>query len=493
MKTHKIYLYTIAVVSFFLGTCKKVLDQQPINTFDAVTRYQTIEDFEFSLNGTYSLFRTGNYYGNGSSGSFSTLPDMMTDNTLETGSSLANYATLANWAYASDDDNIRNTWLQSYAIISQANLTINGTGKSKKIDDFIANADTKEQATIIKGQALAIRAMVHFDLLRYFVTDYKRNSTALGIPYVKAIEITNPKNLPARPTVKETYDAIEADLLKALELLTDYSSGNRYNIDFVAVHAILSRMYLYAEVFDKAIEYASPAIAARPVSTLAQYPNIWRDQSNADVIWKCSFNAGEGDPSSNLYFAGGNRSSFRMHSSVTNLYTTTDTRYNTFTAIVNSNDGTPRRVIVKFRGKNTFTDNVVDWKAFRTSEQLLIRAEAYARRSNTGDVNLAIADLNVLRSNRISPYTNLIGLTRTNTLIEIANERRRELFGEGHRWFDLKRTTRIINRNPDCASAAAAPGTECDLTANSRAWTWPIPQAEIDANISMAGQQNPGY
>jgi starch-binding outer membrane protein, SusD/RagB family len=497
MKANKIYLLiTILTASLLFGACKKVLEQEPQNTFDVTTRYQTLEDFSFSLNGTYGLFRRGNYYGNGSSGSFSTLPDMMSDNTLETTASLVNYTSLANWTYAADDDNIRNTWLQAYAIISQANLTLNGTGQSKKIDDFLANPNTEEEAAIIKGQALAIRAMVHFDLLRYFATDFKRNSTALGVPYITSVEISNPQNLPTRPTVKQTYDAIETDLLAALDLLEDYSSGNKYNIDYVGVHAILSRMYLYAEEFGKAIQYASPAITAVPVATLAQYPGIWRDESNADIIWKCSFNAGEGDPAANLYFASGNRNSFRMHSSVISLYTMNDTRYNIFTASINGGagfDGNPRRVIVKFRGKNMFTDNVVDWKVFRTSEQLLIRAEAYARRNGSGDVALAIADLNTLRSRRISSYTNLAGLTAANTLIEIARERRRELFGEGHRWFDLKRTTKTINRNPDCESAAAAAGTQCELASNDRAWTWPIPQSEIDANVNIAGQQNPGY
>ncbi len=490
-KTFKFIIIGILITSASLSitSCKKVLEQEPINTFDVLNRYETIEDFRFSLNGTYGLFRQGNYYGNGSSGSFSTLPDMMSDNLLETTASLANYATIANWIYATNENDVQNTWLAAYAIISQANLTLNGNGKTKKIDDFISDPQAKE----IKGQALAIRALVHFDLLRYFAPDFGRNSTALGVPYIKQIELTNPKNLPKRLTVKETYDAIEADLLEALTLLTPYTSSNKYNIDFVGVHAILSRMYLYAAEYDKAIQYASPAIAAIPLAGINDYPAIWRDETAADVIWRCSFNAGEGNPAGNLYFANGNRSSFRMHSSVINLYTTNDTRLNVFTQLVPNNSGTPRRVVTKFWGKGNFKDNVVDWKSFRVSEQILIRAEAYARRNNAGDLALAKTDIDNLKASRINSYTPLGVLTQTATLTEIANERRRELFGEGHRWFDLKRTTKTIDRNPDCTSAAAAAGTICTLASNSRSWAWPIPQAEIDVNVNMAGQQNPGY
>ena len=65
-------------------------------------------------------------------------------------------------------------------------------------------------------------------------------------------------------------------------------------------------------------------------------------------------------------------------------------------------------------------------------------------------------------------------------------ERRKELFMEGHRWLDLKRTTRSINRGE-----IFAPTTQSVLAPNSRSWVWPIPQAERDANPNMS--QNAGY
>ena len=63
-------------------------------------------------------------------------------------------------------------------------------------------------------------------------------------------------------------------------------------------------------------------------------------------------------------------------------------------------------------------------------------------------------------------------------------ERRKELICEGHRFFDLKRTTRLVSR-ANCASF-------CTLPPGNRAWTWPIPQPEIDANANIL-PQNPGY
>ena len=98
----------------------------------------------------------------------------------------------------------------------------------------------------------------------------------------------------------------------------------------------------------------------------------------------------------------------------------------------------------------------------------------------------ALADLNTLRAARISPYAAQPG---TNLLTEISLERRRELFLEGHRWFDLRMAGQGITRGGDCK----APATACSLASNSFRFVWPIPQDEMKANPNIATQQNTGY
>ncbi len=120
-------------------------------------------------------------------------------------------------------------------------------------------------------------------------------------------------------------------------------------------------------------------------------------------------------------------------------------------------------MVTKYLGKGTARDGAVNFKAFRTAEMYLIRAEANARSGN-GAAALSGAAL----------------------LDAIANERRRELFVEGHRWFDLKRTTRTIARQ-----GCRPPATACNLAANNFRWTWPIPNNEILANSNVT--QNNGY
>ncbi len=112
----------------------------------------------------------------------------------------------------------------------------------------------------------------------------------------------------------------------------------------------------------------------------------------------------------------------------------------------------------------------------------LIRAEALA---NSGQEASALNDLNTLRAARINSFVN--GTESGPALINaIALERRKELFMEGHRWFDLKRTTKTIDRG-----TIAAPTTQATLASTRREWAWPIPQGELDANSNM--KQNTGY
>lgn len=470
MLVKKIIVLVLFVVS--ISSCRKVLDTEPTHELDGSKRFESIEDHEFALIGAYRLFRQGNYYGAGSN-AFVGLPDMLSDNLNETSESLGNYTTLTTWRYAEDETNIDGTWQAAYRIISQANLVL------RDIDDF--TAEDPGAVNRIKSQALAIRAMVHFDILRYWVENYDRNSTEPGIPYVKEF---NYELKPARGTVTQTYDMIEADLQLARTLMTNLdraiNTSGRALMDQHVVHAIMARMYLYSNKLDSAVKYSTLVIDAIPLASPANFPNIWTDASNAEVIWSVAFNSGEGRIGDNIYFVPNNRSSYRPNPTLVTLYdVTNDVRFNTYFQ-TRSN----RRVLAKYLAKAAQIprpDGVVNFKAFRTGEMYLIRAEAYARMGGANEV-LALADLNALRAARIAGF---VAGTETGQALHdaIVLERRKELIGEGHRWFDLKRTTKTINRE-NCPNF-------CTLLPDDRAWTWPIPLSEMNANSNI--EQNPGY
>lgn len=465
-------------------SCKKVLNIAPDYSLDG-QKLNSIQDYEFALTGAYTGFRSTSYYGatNAASNAFVCLPDILSDNLNETGESLGNERVFSRWAYAEDETQIENTWIAGYRIVTRANIVENNIDKFAAEDQGAVNR--------IKAQALAIRALAHFDLMRYFVDNYDRNSTGPGIPYMTVFDY---EQKPARGSVKEDYDHIEQDLLTAKALMANMdhsinSGSSRAYIDANAVNAILARIFLYSNQLDSAIKYATLAINARPLATRTAFPDIWTDASTAEVFWSCIFEAGQGAPGSNVYFPTTNRSEYRPNPTLVSSYdAVNDIRYVSYFKVINTgnppNPNNPSRLVLsKYLAKAAQLgkpDGVVNFKAFRTGEMYLIRAEAYAK---TGDEVDALADLNTLRAARINGYVPVVlaGVALTDA---IEQERRKELICEGHRFFDLKRTTRVINR-ANCSSF-------CTLGPADREWTWPIPQPEIDANANIL-PQNPGY
>ncbi|MBC7873374.1 MAG: RagB/SusD family nutrient uptake outer membrane protein, partial [Ferruginibacter sp.] len=434
-----------------LLSCKKAIDLKPAHNIDGSNFFTKIDDYELALTGTYARLLQDSYYGNGNNGSgpFAGLPDMMSDNLFESSESLANYQSFSRWNYVADDVFVQDIWEDGYRVIQQANITLRGLDKFAGSDPGAVNR--------IKAQALALRAMAHFDLLRFFGEQFDRNSTAKGIAYVDHFDI---EQKPSRLTVKETYDKIEADfkMAKTLMLSMDQSiqgtgagGTERSYIDDLVVNGFLARMYLYANSLDSAVKYSTLCINARPLASRANFPNIWLDATTSEVMWSVKFeslNAGVGDL---MFYAVGNRASYRPTANLLNLYDpVNDVRYPSYYRSLlrgAARNTTPARIVlIKYDAKQpnlSKPDGIVNFKALRTGEMYLVRAEAYARMGGAG-IASGLADLNTLRAARIAGYVSEV-LPAAALLQAIADERRKELAGEGHRFFDLKRTTRNIN------------------------------------------------
>ncbi|ALI97976.1 RagB/SusD family nutrient uptake outer membrane protein [Rufibacter tibetensis] len=477
MKINKFIVGLGLSVALLFPACDNVLDVEP--EFQRGGNFTSLADYEFSLTGTYARFRQVGYYGNGgqTTGTWSVLPDLMGEDLVQTAEDLANWQNQINFEYATDDADIATAWLAAYSVITQANITLRG------IDAFASG----DQAGVnrIKGQALAIRAMVHFDLLRYWGENFDRNSTGLGVPYMTEV---NAESLPKRLTVKETYDNIFRDMMEAETLLNGITinDATRSRIDQLAVRALLARINLYAKDYVAAENYATLVISQRPLASRTNFADIWKDASTSEVIWSVTFSAGEGTPSGSLYNGPGNRNRAKPSETLIRTYDQmNDVRFTSYfasRALGTAN----RRILSKFLSRGTTEDNLVNWKVLRTGEMYLIRAEARAMQGGA-KAALALADLNALRNARINNYVPVV-LTGQALLDAIALERRKELIGEGHRFFDLKRTTRnLVRTDVELAS------TNRTVVPSDREWVWPIPQGEIDANINIRGQQSPGY
>ena len=485
------YWIIVIAIAGGLASCSKAIDQDPSHTIDSKNYFTKLDDYERALTGIYARLLQDGYYGTSNTGANALvgLPDIMSDNLFESSESLGNFQDYSRWTYTADDASIADMWLDAYRIIQQANLTLRGLDKFATTDAGAVNR--------IKAQAIAIRAMVHFDLLRYFGESTDRNAASRGIAYVDVFDV---EQKPGRLSVKNSYDKIEQDLKTAKSLMLNMdrsiqgngtAAADRAYVDDMVINAILARMYLTSNVLDSAVKYSTLVINARPLSTRTNFPNIWIDVSTAEVIWSVKFEAFDSPTGSVMYYSVGNRAEFRPTTNLLNLYdAANDVRYNSYFRVLqrgaNRNDPTrpARTVLIKYDAKQSSIpkpDGIVNFKAFRTGEMYLIRAEAYARLGGANEA-LGLADLNTLRAARINGYVPVV-LAGVALQSAIEQERRKELVGEGHRFLDLKRTSKTVNRLTNCASF-------CTLLPSAREWVFPIPQPEILANPAMEQSTN---
>lgn len=490
-------LFLVLLATFVAQGCSEdAIDLYPEFTLDAISNPSTLEQVEQVLLGAYARFRDANYYGSGSGtgAGWAMMPDVMSDNIYETTKeSLANSRTMAEWAYQSDLAQIMSFYIAPYQAIAAANIVIRDADK-------FATATNGTMINRLKGQAHAIRALAHFDLFRYFATTFDRNSNDLALYYNKEFVVSTEVK-PSRITNTEYYTELFGDLTQAVTLLGNVdktintAATTRPFIDLAVVYALQARVFLYAGEWADAETAATNAMAlANPLVNLDQeaYSGMYNETDIGEIIWNVQFNAGESGPTYLVYFATSDRNYYQpaydiaVETGDAGLIQSNDIRFDAFFKPANSNvEGLS---VKKYQGKSTLTDGNANFVAFKTGELYLIRAEARARNSKEG---LALDDLNALRATRITGYVNEAGLTGAALLDAIADERRRELFCEGHRFFDLKRTTRTIQRGAPWGDTQVAVGGVYELAPTDREWALPIPESVRNANENM--DQNPDY
>lgn len=165
-----------------------------------------------------------------------------------------------------------NVWSSMYNGIANTNILLKG------IHDF-PNVLSADEAAIYEGEALALRAFLHFDLLRMFAKSYKVGPQELSIPYVTEIS----KNVTVSVSVSELVNLVIKDLKKAALLLendpiktgapTTPLLGNRqFHFNYYAVQALLARVYLFQG------DRANALLSAEHVIASNQFPWVAQDQ-----------------------------------------------------------------------------------------------------------------------------------------------------------------------------------------------------------------------
>ena len=437
---------------------------------------QSAADLSFVLNSAYDRMSETAYYGRDQI----IMGDVRTDNS---------YSNMNSGRFANSDmdysPNGAGPWSTVYRVIAITNIVINA--------DTSNLTGSAAEITHIQGQAHALRALAHFDLLQdygqHFI-DGQGGANALGVPYVKTYK--DPANLePARGTVVSNIGDIAADLTSAIGMMDDSFNTSSSYMSKAGAYAILARATLYAGSVDPSL-YATADSAAKwviansgatPVSA-SGFTSSYTTDNASNSLFELAFSGTDNRGINGIAYIlrGTSYGDVRIltgtgpNPDLLDIYGVDDVRG--AADMIGTAQGYPT-MLGKFPTMSG-ADNIT---LFRVEEMHLIAAETSLRAGNSADALSYLNNIPAIRGLGAGYYASA-------TLENILEERRKEFAFEGLRFHDLSRM------GMDMPQIDSFKQLNDDLTGTPPAYgsfryAYPIAQSERSANPNMV--QNYGY
>ena len=461
MKTR---LFIMVCLLFSLTSCNKWLDVELENKVDEDKLFSTAEGFQEALAGVYSQMAGKSMYGQALTMEYVDLMGQYYSyNSVGTAYT---YFKDFNYTNSGVKSTIASFWKNLYNCIASANNILNWADKNKGV----LGESNRNQ---VRGEALALRAFLHFDLYRLFCPDVKLSPRAEGIPYNKEFGVS----LPPMYTVEEIVQLVINDLKEAETLLANdpivsivpYTLSSKSDADkYVArmnlygVKAMLARVYQAKGDNVKAVAYAKEVIESGKFRLL-EFASVDQTEALTDVLFSDEHifslrNKELKDYSEKLHRDESKNgvTSFKPlpFGGYYNWYegNNDDVRYSKW---FNLGD------FMKY-----YMDNADAFfrkmPMIKLSEMYLIVAEC----SFDMDSEVSLEYLNVLRDHRIRNHVHLQYLSKES----IQDEMRREYLGEGQMWYVMKRNNLKIE-------TGASSG---DIEPSDVVYVFPMPDAELE-------------
>ncbi|SHO61003.1 RagB/SusD family nutrient uptake outer membrane protein [Algoriphagus zhangzhouensis] len=491
------YLFILSL-TFFLTSCMdEFLKESPVDRYVVGNFYSSQSDAEAAVTAAYAkLFDI--YERN-----MFILCDLPAD-TEKNGLGMPNQF-LQNLEYlrhTSQNQFAREMWLQNYSAIARANTAI--------INIPTIEMDETVKARLV-SEAKFLRALFYFNLVRFYG----------DVPLVTKLESVNDA-LVARSPVEDVYSLIISDLQDAeSNLPVSYAEKDMGRATKGAAKILLGKVYLTRHEFSKASEKLAEVINNEGEYGYGLHENF-RDNWNAatengkEMVFSIEFMDPPGNGNAAMVLQGPKYSlpgGFAVLGLVNSNEADIPTRdlYDRFDNDDQRKAGTFRKdfvslidgsihtstipIFTKYWEENETNPNNSDanMHVIRYADAILMYAEAL---NEIGQSSLALVQVNriIERAHQSPDYNESTG--NQDELREIIyEERHKELAMEGHRWFDLVRTGRFVERMKDHAAyeAGVAESNKVEIAQNigDHMILMPIPQREIDLNPLLT--QNPGY
>lgn len=454
-----------------MSSCGDWLDVQPSSQKDREDLVKTADGYKQMLYGTYINLVSTDLYGHN-----------LTYGLLE--GIARNYCKNPVTNYNYKDTSVRGTidaiWSKMYNNIANVNSLL------KDIEDH-ADAFSKGEMELIEGEAYAMRAYMHFDLMRMFAPAYSLDNSAIAIPYVETYERVRYPHI----SEKEVVAKVLADLDKAETLLVkagdplisgpqsitysgkgDLAANRQYRFNYWAIQALRARIYMYTGDEDKALEYADKVIEEGPFSWVSE-SDI---SSGGDKIFLTEMICGLDVPNLPNYYESYFKSeSYSLSDGWGNygLNVFEDANDYRYLYLVTNNKAGNKVISSKYN-QTTSSSGVVKKQTIpliRLGEMYLIAAECNKVKNPAKSVAL-LRELKLHRGYLSDDKGIADNATADELQDYIAKEMRKETYAEGQMWFYYKRkdSPTTPDFNPWWAGATTSMTTEY--------YTFPLPEDE---------------
>lgn len=452
---NKFYGMLLLVAIAAAGTSCSTDDLEPSleQSKESANAIQSVGDMEGVLKGAYNRMSSSGYYGR----DYLVTNEVRTENVFSNGTS-GRFSTEAAFQYLPNSVYI---WDNAYGVIAVANILIQ--------TDLSALGLTESElayAKHIQGQAYAIRALAHYDLLKTYGQQYVGGE--LGVPYITSFKGGN--DFPSRDTVDSNVANILNDLQTAFGMMSsDFFDSSKEFMSKYTAKALEARVALQFEMWTEARDAAKAVIDSGIYSIVPadDYVASFDQDGGANSIFEIAASETDNEGSNSLEFIyrGTTYGDIEVLPSVEGLYGDSDVR-----ADILGYEGDMLRNIGKYPNRSA---NII---VIRYEEMILTYAEALFQLGSAGE---ALTWFNMIPENRNADlYTEV---NEANILLE----NRKEFIFEGLYLWDKLRYEEGLEK------ISALQNILESVPYGDFRFAYPIPLSEIDANSNM--EQNPGY